>query len=110
MMAEQPTQLDVFGGAKTIGRSAPRQDAVLELLAQHDDGIGVDEAGAAAHASAGKHSIDESCAWCAIDGRDIIRALKRKDAVEKSSVVGKWVLKREPSKSDGAFGEFPEGF
>lgn len=82
-------QLDLLGGKKTIGRPAPRQDAVLELLAQHVDGISLDEAGAAAHASSGKHAIDDLCAYCSIDGRAIIRALERKGTVEKSSVVGK---------------------
>ena len=103
-------QLDILGGAKPVGRQAPRQDAVLQLLAQHADGISLDEAGAAAHASAGKHPIDELCAYCSIDGRDIMRALERKGAVEKSSVVGKYVLKVDRPAGGASFGEFPEGF
>lgn len=103
-------QLDVFGGTRTVGRAAPRQDAVLELLALHPDGISVDEAGAAAHASSGKHSIEELCAYCSIDGKSILRALERKGVIEKSSVVGKWIVKVDRPAEGAAFGEFPEGF
>lgn len=99
-------QLDLMGGAKTIGRTAPRQDAVLEFLAQHPDGISVDEAGQAAHASSGKHSVDELCAYCAIDGKSILRALEKKQLIRRT-VNGQFALKTADPEPDGSFGEIP---
>lgn len=101
-------QLDMFGGAKTIGRTAPRQDAVLEHLKAHPDGISVDEAGQAAHASAGKHDIETVCKYCGIDGRQILRTLERKRLVRRAG-NGQFVLRIEEA-ADAAFGEFPDGY
>lgn len=77
-------QLDLMGGAKPLGRTAPRQDAVLELLKAHPDGCSADEIGAAIHASAGKHGSDEVCRWCGPDSRDVLRALERKHLVTRT--------------------------
>lgn len=105
------SQIDIFGQSKRPGRVAPRQETVLQLLAEHpEDGCSLDEIGAAIHAARGKHTVDEVCKWCGPDGRDIMRALERKGTVEKSSVVGKYVLKVDRAAGGAAFGEFPEGY
>lgn len=101
-------QLDILGGAKTIGRSAPRQDAVLAFIREHPDGISIDEAGQAAHASAGKHDAETICRWCGVDGRSILRTLERKKLVRRTT-AGQFALIKEV-ESDATFGEFPEGF
>lgn len=98
-------QLDVFGGAKPIGRTAPRQDAVLEFLREHPEGITVDEAGQAVHAAAGKHDADTLCRWCSSDGKGILRALERKQLVKRTG-KGQWALKTEASH-DASFGDIP---
>lgn len=101
-------QLDLLGGAKPVGRTAPRQDAALALLANHPDGCSADEIGAAIHASSGKHAADELCAYCAVDSRDVIRALTKKQLIRRTG-NGQYVVKtNEPP--DASFGEFPEGF
>lgn len=101
-------QLDILGGAKTIGRQAPRQDAVLQFLREHPDGISTDEAGQAAHASAGKHDIETVCKYCGLDGRQILRTLERKRLVRRTG-NGQFTLRIDEPK-DEAFGAFPDGF
>lgn len=85
---------------------APRQDAVLELLAQHPDGVSVDEAGAAAHASAGKHNPDSICKWCGPDGRAILRSLERKGLVRRTG-NGQFTLKTVDVNPPGMTDEIP---
>lgn len=77
-------QTDIFGGAKPLARTAPRQDAVLELLKAHPDGCSADEIGAAIHAASGKHAADEICRFCGPDSRDVLRALERKHLVTRT--------------------------
>lgn len=101
-------QTDIFGGAKPLGRTAPRQDAVIALLRAHPEGCTADEIGAAIHHSAGKHSGDEVCQFCAVDAKPVVRALERKQLVRRTG-NGQFVL-RIVQQSDSAFGEFPEGF
>ena len=99
-------QLDLMGGTKPLSaRPAPRQDAVLEFLGGHPDGITVDEAGQAAHASSGKHSIDDLCAYCAIDGKSILRALEKKQLIRRTG--GGQFVSRIERESDDKFGEIP---
>lgn len=101
-------QLDILGGGKPIGRTAPRQDAALELLRSHPEGCSADEIGAAIHASSGKHAADEICQWCGPDSRDVIRALERKQLIRRTG-NGQFVLRIE-QQPDTSFGAFPEGF
>lgn len=101
-------QLDLMGGTKPIGRTAPRQDAALELLRAHPEGCTADEIGAAIHASSGKHAADEVCRWCGPDSRDVLRALERKRLVTRTG-NGLFVL-RIVEQADASFCEFPEGF
>lgn len=101
-------QLTLDGGAKPIGRTAPRQDAALELLKQHPEGCSADEIGAAIHASSGKHAADEICRWCGPDSRDVLRALEKKQLIRRTA-NGQFALIKEAA-SDASFGEFPEGF
>lgn len=100
-------QLTLDRGAKPVGRTAPRQDAALELLKRHPDGCSSDEIGAAIHASSGKHAY-EICRFCGPDSRDVLRALERKQLVRRTG-NGQFVLRTE-QQSDASFGEFPEGF
>jgi hypothetical protein len=56
-------------------RLGAAQQAVLEELRELgrlDD----DEAGAILHERRGKHARDERCAWCARDGRDVLKSLR----------------------------------
>lgn len=101
-------QLDILGGAKPVGRTAPRQDAALELLKRHPEGCSADEIGAAIHASSGKHPADEICRFCGPDSRDVLRALERKQLVRRTGNC-QFVL-RTVQQSDATFGEFPKGF
>lgn len=77
-------QLDLMGGTKPLGRTAPRQDAVLELLREHPEGCTADEIGAAIHASSGKHRADEICRFCGVDAKPVLRALERKRLVTRT--------------------------
>lgn len=101
-------QLSLDGTSVSIGRQAPRQDAVLALLQAHPEGCSADEIGAAIHASTGKHDADSVCKWCGPDARPVILALIKKKLVTRAG-SGMFVLV-SVKENDAAFGELPEGF
>lgn len=101
-------QLSLDGTSVALGRQAPRQEAVLKLLAQHPEGCSADEIGAAIHASSGKHDGESVCKWCGPDARPVILALIKKRLVTRAG-SGMFVLV-SAKETDAAFGELPEGF
>lgn len=100
-------QLSLDGTSVSLGRQAPRQDAVLALLRTHPEGCSADEVGAAIHASAGKHPADSVCKFCGVDARPVLLSLIKKRLVTRTG--GQFVLKTEVLP-DASFGELPEGF
>jgi predicted transcriptional regulator of viral defense system len=44
----------------------------------------VDEIGAVAHVGRGRHSVDEVCRFCGIDGQQIAEALWRRGLIERA--------------------------
>lgn len=52
----------------------PVQREVMRYVREHGS-VSSDEAGALAHAHAGRHGADERCMWCAARGSDVVRAL-----------------------------------
>lgn len=101
-------QLTLDGTSVALGRQAPRQDAVLALLAKHPEGCSADEIGAAIHGSSGKHDGESVCKWCGPDARPVILALIKKKLVTRAG-SGMFVL-RNAGADDGGPGELPEGF
>lgn len=87
-------QLSLDGTAVALGRQAPRQDAVLKLLAQHPEGCSADEIGAAIHASSGKHDAESTCAYCAIDARGPLLSLIKKRLVTRTG-NGQFTLRNQ---------------
>lgn len=80
------------------------QRLVIRFVREHGS-ISKDEAGAIAHQHRGRHSADERCAFCSIDGEDLLAALARRRQVERGA-EGDAQL---PRARRGA-GDLPEGF
>lgn len=87
-------QLSLDGTSVALGRQAPRQEAVLALLAKHPDGCSADEIGAAIHASSGKHDAESTCAYCAIDARGPLLSLIKKRLVTRTG-SGQFTLRND---------------
>lgn len=106
MAAEK--QLDLLGAPRP--RLGPNQLAVLDALEQWGT-LSSDQAGAVVHARRGKHGADETCAYCAIDGKPVLRSLVTRGVAERAP-EGHVQLPRaggETVDSRGP-GELPEGF
>lgn len=69
---DQPDDLDL----------GPVQREVMRFVRERGS-ISKDEAGALEHAHRGKHSADERCAFCSIDGAPILRALVQRGRLAK---------------------------
>lgn len=67
--------------------------------------VSKDEAGAIAHNHRGKHGIDERCAFCAIDGTPLLRALMERGRLVKRPDGGAGLPERVRGPSD-----LPAGF
>lgn len=102
-------QTSIFGDEQPLQPPAKpelteRQQHALQLL-QHAGraGLTVDEVGAAWCAHRGKHSDDTRCAWCGQNGRDVLKALRRKGKVkQRRDGTGTWyalegVVEPEPA-------------
>lgn len=92
---EQPALFDVAAVAPEL---KPREQAVLDFVNAHPDGISADEAGAAAHGVPGPrsnytHDVDTRCKWCPTTGKQILevlidRGLVKRKRVERTDGVG----------------------
>lgn len=71
-----PEQLNILGtpDQPTDLELGPVQREVLRFARQHGT-ISKDEAGAIAHAHREKHTAEERCRWCGVDGAPILRSL-----------------------------------
>lgn len=67
-----------------------------------------DEAGQIVHAGRGKHPVDETCAFCGVDGRPILQTLVAKRLAERGA-EGAIQLPRTPATVAGPR-DLPEGF
>lgn len=79
-----PDQLNLLGHPDTpedldLGSA---QRLVIRFLREHGS-ISKDEAGAIAHQHRGKHHADDRCAFCAIDGEDLLEALARRHLIDR---------------------------
>jgi hypothetical protein len=72
------------------------QQRVLKAL-EHFGTLWTDEAGALIHALRGKHSADDRCQFCAIDGRTVLGSLIRLGLAEKGS-EGAVQLRQKPQE------------
>ena len=107
-------QFQMFGDPVELEPLKPeltdRQQHALQLL-QHAGraGLTVDEVGAAWCERRGKHSADTRCTWCGQNGRDVLKALRRKGKVkQRRDGSGTWYALEglvEPEPADR--GEIP---
>jgi len=98
-------QPSLFGDAPAADVGlGPVQRAVMAFLREHGT-ISKDEAGAVAHAHAGRHPADETCAYCAIRGADVLRSLLGRELVERAA-EGLFQL----PKAKAGPGDLPEGY
>ena len=82
MTEHQPS---LFGDAPAADVGlGPVQQLVMRFVREHGT-ISKDEAGAVAHAHAGRHPADELCAYCAIRGADVLRSLLGRELVERGA-------------------------
>lgn len=82
------------------------QREVMRFLREHET-VTRDEAGAIAHERRGKHSRDELCAFCSIDGALLLESLAKRGFVERAA-DGAVQLPRATAPS--LQGDLPEGF
>lgn len=94
----QMSLLDIEAPAKTT-----RQDAVLALLARSPDGIEASEAGATAHAHTRRHSADERCKWCGVDGRAVLKELAKRGLVVENRGRQLWYPIAQPERQVEGF-------
>jgi hypothetical protein len=79
---EQPS---LFGDAPAADVGlGPVQALVMGFVREHGT-ISKDEAGQLAHAHAGRHPADATCAYCAIRGADVLRSLLGRELVERAA-------------------------
>lgn len=108
-MSEQPTLFPV----PTADYSAltDRQRFVYDLLCAHPlDGLEADEVGAALCERAGRHDRGSRCDWDAVNGRSVLRALRKKGMAKKPRAKG-WVpLGTEGAENPVEADPFPEGY
>lgn len=75
-----------------------RQDLVLRAVIRMN-GLTEDEAGQLLHGDNGKHSAEETCRWCGMDGRGVLRALQQKKLVTRRR-DGHWTLPGDQAKRE----------
>lgn len=100
-------QLNLVG--VTVPGLGPTQRAVLDELERLGN-LSRDEAGAISHERRGKHSRDQRCAHCAMDGRIILASLVKRHLAERGA-EGMFQLPHPGGRSEGLQGpgDLPEG-
>jgi hypothetical protein len=68
-----------------------RQQHLYDAVRSSEDGLTADEAGAVLHEARAlrPHSRDARCAYCTLDGRSVLAALRRKGLVTRKR-SGQW--------------------
>jgi hypothetical protein len=93
------TEPELFTEPMPAAQPLPhRQDLVLRALIRLN-GLTEDEAGQLLHGDNGKHSAEETCKWCAMDGRSVLRALRNKSLVTRRR-DGHWTLPGDQAKRE----------
>jgi hypothetical protein len=82
------------------------QREVIRFVRQHGT-VSRDEVGAVIHAHRGRHTVDQTCQWCAVDAAPLLRALARRGLIERRR--DGLVQLPDPKPQSGP-GDLPEGF
>jgi hypothetical protein len=82
------SQKPLFDAGPPDGNLTDRQRLVLGWV-RSMPGLTADEAGALLHQHAGKHGAGERCEWCTSTGREVLKALRKRD-LARSNRSGEW--------------------
>jgi hypothetical protein len=107
---EQPT---LFEPPPATGTLTPRQKFVWDELLAHaaqGDGLTADEVGALLCERAGRHDSGSRCDWDAVNGRSVLRALRKKGLAKSKRSVGWVALGPQRAERPAEADPFPEGY
>lgn len=92
-------ELELFTEPMPAARPLPRRQDIILRAVIRMNGLTEDEAGQLLHGENGKHSPEETCRWCPMDGRSVLRALQGKKLVTRRR-DGHWTLPGDQAKRE----------
>lgn len=109
------SQLDLMGGELPVGVTLTERQAAALAYIRENQPVASDELGAYLHelrrtAGGRGHPSETRCVWCTDEGRQMLRALRRKRRLVKQLRGIGWVTRDYKRDADATFGDFPKGF
>ena len=83
------------------------QQTAWDLVRSVPGGCFADEVGAAVHAAAGRHSVDERCDWCCVRGKQLLGSKALAALVIRRRATSKWEPRNPKDRAREPMGEIP---